>query len=333
MRRALVLFAPIALAVGGWQFHQNYELDTSGGGIPSIKPRAPAVASVDPAAAPAPATGALRLGSFNLDPLGEPKLRHGQIADVLAAVVRRFDVLAVQGIRADSPDVLAELLPRVNATGRQYQYVLGPRVGQAGRQQQFAFLYDSARVDADRDTAYTVDDPDRLLTYDPLVVEFAARGDGAFTFTMVNVLVDPTAIDRELPAAGSVFRAVRDDGRQEDDILMVGDFGASAQAAHDRMQLPYTQCILSSIAAGARGTALVENFIIDRRATIEFTGHSGAIDLMQEFSLNAVESLEIADGLPVFAEFYAQEGLAGRVAKRRAERPPLQGSYYVGYSR
>ena len=108
----------------------------------------------------------------------------------------------MQGIRADSSDVLAGFVSQLNAEGPHYEYILGPRVGPAGRQQQFAFLFNAERISADREAAYVVEDPDDLLTYEPLSAPFSARqADGpSVTWTAINVLVDGAALDRELPA-------------------------------------------------------------------------------------------------------------------------------------
>ena len=71
-----------------------------------------------------------------------------------------------------------------------------------------------------------VEDPAGRFRYKPLVAAFRVRGPApaeAFTFTLVDVQTDPKRVAAELDLLAAVFRAVRDDGRNEDDIILLGD--------------------------------------------------------------------------------------------------------------
>ena len=59
----------------------------------------------------------VRLASFNLQPLGEQKLAKPMLAKVLAQTLRRFDLIAVQGIQATAEDILAGLVQLMNEDG------------------------------------------------------------------------------------------------------------------------------------------------------------------------------------------------------------------------
>ena len=82
----------------------------------------------------------IRIATFNIQVFGETKAQNVQVMDVLARVIRNFDVVAVQEVRARSQDVVPYLVEQVNATGRRYDYVIGERLGRieeaalAGRQ-------------------------------------------------------------------------------------------------------------------------------------------------------------------------------------------------------
>lgn len=320
MRRLLLLALPAAIACGGWYFHEHYQIERGPTGI-AVKPRGSQPAPVQDTRPIRPvlatAGDTIRMATVNLDPLGESKLQHPEMSKVLAQTVRRFDLLAVQGIRADTSDVLAGFVEQLNASGPRYEYILGPRVGPPGRQQQFAFFYNTERLDADHQAAYVVEDPDDLLTYEPLAVPFAAHRTGGpnMTWTAINVLVDAPSAQRELPALAEVFRAVRDDGRKEDDIIMLGDFRIDDQHLLAAIAIPYSGCAITRTTSNARHTALAENILFDRRATVEFSGHAGVFDLMQQFNLNITEVLEIGEQLPAYADFYTGEGARrGRLA-------------------
>ena len=138
------------------------------------------------------------------------KLRPPGMAKILVDIARRFDVLAIQGIRPGTVDVMAQFVG-LRISRAKYDYLLsGPR-GRSAAKEQFAFLYNTATLEVDRDSGYTVADPYDLLQFEPLVGMFRVRGlpvEEALTFTLINVRVDPLATQPELAALGNVFRAV-----------------------------------------------------------------------------------------------------------------------------
>jgi hypothetical protein len=67
------------------------------------------------------------------------------------------------------------------------------------------------------------------------------------------------------------------------------------------------------------GPYQIDNLVIDTKSTIEFTGRSGVFDFLREFNLNIPQSLEVSEHLPIWAEFFVEEGRAsGLVASDSA---------------
>ena len=135
-------------------------------------------------------------------------------------------MVAIQEIRAADQSLLPQFVEIVNSTGRRYEYALGPRLGRTSSKEQYAFLFDSDRIEIDRTAVYTVDDPDDLLHREPLVAPFRVRGPpaaDAFTFTLIDIHTDPDEVRSELDALDDVIQAVRNDGRGEDDVILLGD--------------------------------------------------------------------------------------------------------------
>ena len=78
---------------------------------------------------------------------------------------------------------------------------------------------------------YHVSDPDNVLANKPLVGWFRTKpadADQAFTFTLVNIDFDAESRADEASQMAQIFRAVRGDGRQEDDVILAGEFGLAA---------------------------------------------------------------------------------------------------------
>jgi endonuclease/exonuclease/phosphatase family metal-dependent hydrolase len=253
---------------------------------------------------------------------------------VLAAIVRHFDVLAIQEIRSRDQTLIERFVGLVNrgdeeAGERHYRYVLGPRLGRTSSKEQYAFIYDSAAVEVDRANVYTVSDPDDLLHREPLVAQFRVRGpapDAAFTFILVNVHTDPDVAATELDILADVYRAVRQASSvssvAEDDVILLGDFNAPGHVPltlADLGRLGLLSGIHAAIASEPTNVLrdkLYDNLIFHAPSTVEFTGRAGVLNVMRRFNLTSEEELAISDHLPVWAEFTLFEnGMgAGRVA-------------------
>jgi deoxyribonuclease-1-like protein len=275
----------------------------------------------------------IRIASFDIQAFGPVKLGKPPVMKVIVDLLRRFDVIALQDIRSERDDQLPRLVELLNAAGpagaagsaqrRYYDFVIGPRQGPAEAQEQFALLFDAASVAVDRTTVCTVDDPGRRLTYEPLLASFQVRGprdDEAFTFTLVDVQVSAGRREQELAALADVCHVLRRDGIEgkiEDDVILLGNFDSDDQHLGLLGQMPDTATAIAAWPTTTRGTRMCDNIVFNRRATIEFTGRAGVVDLMHEFHLSMAEALEVSDHLPIWAEFSIYEGgQVGHMAER-----------------
>ncbi|GIW93544.1 MAG: hypothetical protein KatS3mg110_1585 [Pirellulaceae bacterium] len=322
MRRTLALLALAALGYLGWQFFQKY--DIAGWDALRVVPRGASSAD-SPAVRPA---ATIRIATFNIQVFGTAKLNKPHVVEYLARIVRQFDVVAIQEIRSRDQDILPRFLEVVNATGRKYDYVIGPRLPRgpnASNPEQYAFLFDQETIEVDRSQLYTIDDPDDLLVREPLVAWFRVRGpppDQAFTFTLVNVHTDPDIAEYEVRHLAQVYRVVLNDGRGEDDVILLGDFNVDDQRLGPLRAIPGMECAVVGVPTNTRGTAQYDNLVFHRQATVEFTGRAGVWDFMREFNLTLEQALEISDHLPVWAEFTVWEG--GRPGAVAARSPTLR---------
>ena len=314
------------LAGGGWLFHQNYQIARFEGGLQIIRRTVPADASNGADRLPASASRqTIRIASLNAHVLGRSKLEKSQAINVLCRLIRRYDIIAIQDIRARTDDVIPRLIEMINLDNREFDYVIGPRVGRAPDLQQFAFLFDRNTVEVDRHQLYVVNDPDDLLQYEPLVAWFRVRGppsDEAFTFSLVNTRVDPSRPLPELNKLDDVYRAVLRDGRQEDDVLLLGDFGADDKNLGELGSMADLYAVISQIPSNTERTQQLDNVLFEHRSTREFTGQGGCFDFLREYNLSMQEALEVSTHLPVWAEFSIYEG--GTPGKVAGKNQPLR---------
>ncbi len=258
----------------------------------------------------------IRIATFNIQVFGQSKLRKPKVMKILAQVIRRFDVVAIQEIRSKRQDVLPRLLEYVNADGSRYDYAIGPRLGRTSSAEQYAFVFNTATVQIDRTTVQTVVDRGDRLHREPLVALFRARGpppEQAFTFLLVNIHTDPDEVPQELKALAAVYQAVRRtphpvSKQLEDDVILLGDLNTDAEHLGPLGQLPYLVAAITQEPTNTRRTKQYDNILFHREATSEFTGRAGVLDLQKEFGLSLQEALRVSDHLPVWAEFTIYEG-------------------------
>jgi len=180
--------------------------------IPARSPAEENTASIPKPPVGAPTTETIKICSFNIQVFGTSKLKKPQAVDVLTKVVRRFDLVAIQEVRSTDDTVVPRFVQMVNANGSRYDFIIGPRLGRTNSKEQYAILFNTARIEVDRGSVYTVDDPKDLLHREPLVARFRVRGvppQQAFTFNLVDIHTDPDETAQELDALADVFVGVQ----------------------------------------------------------------------------------------------------------------------------
>ena len=137
------------------------------GGAGQLPPATPAAAAFNPT---------IKIATFNIQVFGTSKLKKTPVMQVLAEVVRRFDLVAIQEVRSIDDTILPQFSALINSTGVRYDFVIGPRLGRTNSKEQYAILFDTSRIEVDPRSVYTVPDPQDLLHREPLVARFRARG-------------------------------------------------------------------------------------------------------------------------------------------------------------
>jgi deoxyribonuclease-1-like protein len=278
-------------------------------------------ASIPSATAPAAAQpgDTIKIASFNIQVFGTSKLKKPQAMDVLTRVVRRFDVVAIQEVRSTDDSVVPKFVELINADGSKYDFVIGPRLGRTNSKEQYAVLFNTARIEVDRAFVYTVDDPKDLLHREPMVARFRVRGvppEQVFTFNLVDIHTDPDETASELDALADVFVGVQHNGSGEDDVILLGDLNVDEYHLGKLGRLPGIAHAITGVMTNTRRDKMYDNIVFDSRATAEYTGRWGVVDLTAEFGLTQQQALEVSDHCPVWAEFSAYEKGTGSVATR-----------------
>lgn len=328
MRRAIWYLVPILAVAGGWYAHkQGYDAQLWDEAARLWEQWKPVPGPVAPDAHLPPATKrpVIRIATFNLGRFDETKLANARVREIVAQIISRFDLVALQGIQASNQGLLVQLLNQVRTADRDYDFAIAPEVVARGGEPWSAFVFDRTAIAVDRTTVFPIDDAGGRLRRKPLVGSFcarAAKANEAFTFTLINVCVDPDFSIEEQALLPDIYRAVRQGRPTEDDILMVGTLDLDPQKLQQLQERFRLTSPVTNVPTTTRGTRVSDQILFPQAATVEFTGQAGVVDLIREFGLSMPEAVEISDHLPVWVEFSAFEGgQPGRIAVPDPTKP------------
>ncbi|MGB7323447.1 MAG: endonuclease/exonuclease/phosphatase family protein [Rubripirellula sp.] len=257
------------------------------------------------------------IATFNIQVFGESKLAKPEVVNVLAEAVRQFDVVAIQEVRAQSDEILPRFIEAINADGSQYSFLIGPRLGRTVSTEQYAFVYDTKRIEHDPYAYGSMTDANDLLHREPFVARFRARTpspDQAFTFWLVNIHTDPDEVPEEISALSQVFPVMQAARPDEDDVILLGDLNASEFEFDDLGRLPGMTWVVTGAMTNTRQTKAYDNILFDRQYTGEYTGRWGVMDIERIFGITRDQAIEVSDHLPVWAEFSAWESPPSRAS-------------------
>lgn len=295
------------------------------GDLHSIQPSPPAYAAPAQLASSRRPPDKLLIASFNIQVFGESKMAKPEVVAILADVVRQFDIVAIQEVRAKSDDILPRFMAAVNADGSRYEFIIGPRIGRTVSTEQYAFIYDTTRVEYNPQQVGTLSDPQDRLHREPYVARFRARTqypENAFTFWLVNIHTDPDEVAEEVDALADVFRLMQTASPDEDDVILLGDLNANESQMGRLAQIPGIGWVVSGAMTNTRQNKAYDNIVFQRQATSEYAGRWGVFDLQRAYGLTTEQALSVSDHYPVWSEFQIWEAMP---ANRMTQTiPPLQ---------
>lgn len=315
VKQFLSLLVLAGVVGGGWYATQIYDI--------RVTPRGEKPAAASKATAATPRTGkssrtTIRVAALNLAPLSEAKLSNSRLREALSQIINHFDLVAVQGLQGNNQSLVVRLVELANTEKRRYDFVLCSAALHENTQQYGAFIYDRSAVEVDRLKVSVLSHPTGRFLRKPLVGLFRTLGpdaEEAFTFCLISVAVDPDRAEEELALLPDVYRGVRDNPWNEDDVILLGTLHADESQLEQLREQLHALAAIPAAPTTPRGSRADDNLLFDRRATAEFTGRSGVLDVLRECNLSVAEAEELSEHLPVWAEFSVYEGgQAGNIA-------------------
>ena len=268
------------------------------------------------------------VGSYNIQVFGRAKLGKNSVTAILVDVARKFDVLAIQELRSTDQSIVPRFVEMINSTGRKFEYIVGPRQGLTVSTEQYVYIYDSERVAVISQPAIA-NDPSGQLHRSPMVARFQFQpavinemgeriqipdlhNRPGFSFSLMNIHVDPDEVKIEHPALVQLIQEVRSNEPGEDDFVLAGDLNAPPRyfEQFDWFENQFA-AIPDEWSTKPRQNRNIDNLVFDRIRTAEFTGETGVMNIQEIYQLSLEEALLVSDHYPVWATF---DGLEAPVA-------------------
>jgi endonuclease/exonuclease/phosphatase family metal-dependent hydrolase len=167
----------------------------------------------------------LTIASFNIRTFGTTKASNAEVMAILADIISRYDIVAIQEIRDSSAEAIEKLEASVDALGVDYGYIIGPQVGRSVYyKEQYAFMYKTALLVPGDD--YTFDDSaNDVFEREPYIARFETV-DGGFDFVLINIHTDPDFASQEIDSLTLAVDSATQRFTDEPDVFILGDFNA-----------------------------------------------------------------------------------------------------------
>ncbi|MDL1978325.1 MAG: endonuclease/exonuclease/phosphatase family protein [Deltaproteobacteria bacterium] len=248
------------------------------------------------------------IASFNIQVFGKTKAGKPAVMEVLADMITRFDVVAIQEIRNKSGTAIVKLESEVDALGSDYAVITGPRLGRTTSKEQYAFMYRTSTIEPVGDT-YTYKEPGGTDPFhrEPFIGKFRSRL-GRFDFVLITVHTDPDEATAEICSLDTVLDDARIQYPDEGDFIILGDLNADCRYYNESEPnpIPGTLWLIPDTAdTTVKSTVCTyDRIIITSEADEDHTGTSEVYRFDTVHDLTNTQAAKVSDHYPVYAEFF-----------------------------
>lgn len=250
----------------------------------------------------------IKIASFNIQVFGKSKRGKDEVMDSLSEIAREFDIIAVQEVRDKTKTTVSYFVSRINESeGPDYSSIESERLGRTNSKEQYAFVYNSSKVEFSG-ISYVYDDKRDVFEREPFVAGFRS---GNFDYILVNVHIKPDDAEEEIAELEKVVADADSMFENDSDVIVLGDFNADGSYFSEscikgiRNPAVYVWAISDEMDT----TVSSNNYTYDRIVFMrnftseDYTGSSGVFDFEQKLNLNHSFAKTVSDHYPVWAEF------------------------------
>ncbi|XP_071496958.1 uncharacterized protein [Diadema antillarum] len=166
----------------------------------------------------------LFIGAFNIPTFGVTKAGKDHVMDILSRIVKRYDLILIQGIRDQSGGAIEQLLDWCNRDNTDaFQSIVSERVGPSRRMQQYAYFYRPSQVELISSAVY--DDTADVFQREPFMAHFRSRNSYLKDFVIAGLESSSSQAPEEIDALVDTVSAIRQQYGTEN-VMFVGDLAA-----------------------------------------------------------------------------------------------------------
>jgi endonuclease/exonuclease/phosphatase family metal-dependent hydrolase len=249
-----------------------------------------------------------RICTFNIQNFGKTKLSDSARVNLLAGIIRKYEIVAVQEVSDVSGTIPGAFRDIINKKGdRSYAVVCSKRTGEQTddrtSQEQYAFYYDSAVFSLMTAPVLYNDSAHDYFAREPYTARFKAKI-GNFSFVLITIHTTPERAVEEIGSLDEVVKWAQKKYAGETEFIVVGDFNASCTYAKpaelDRLNIRgpnYFWIVPDDVKTNlsAKSDCAYDRFVLTLPAKTYYTGHWG-VD-------SCFTSKTISDHWPVWAAF------------------------------
>ena len=237
----------------------------------------------------------IKIGSFNVQIFGRSYMEDPQRVLYLRETIKRYDIMLLQEIRDSSGESIITL----KAPLSNYQMVISDRLGRTSSKEQYAFFYNSNKIQLLG--CYQYPDPDDDFEREPYACRFLDLKSEQ-EFNLIALHTKPTDAKNELIEAELVFNQINIELGSPS--ALIGDLNADCSYLsdadfNDLLFSLYTWLIPRTADTTTTSTNCAYDNIIVDSGLENLTKDAGVFDFQEAFNLSNDLTLDISDHYPV----------------------------------
>jgi len=253
-------------------------------------------------------TDTFRICTFNIQNFGKTKLGDSSRVNVLAGIVRKYGIVAIQEISDVSGVLPGAFRDIINKKEDKHYNVAcskltGEQADDKTSREQYAFYYDTTMFSLLNLPVLFNDSAHDYFAREPYIARFKSKK-GNFTFVLITIHTTPEKAIAEIGSLDEVVKWARKNYTGETEFIVMGDFNASCSYASpgelDKLAIRGSNYYWivpddAKTNLSAKSNCAYDRFVLTLPAKLYYTGHWG-VD-------SCYSSKTISDHWPVWAEF------------------------------
>lgn len=253
----------------------------------------------------------IKIATFNIQVFGKSKRENEEVVDVLAKIVRNFDIVAVQEFRDKSETTLPYFVDKINELpGDVYNFIGSARLGRTASKEEYAFIFNMRTVSY-ANASYVYNDVNDVFEREPFIAGFKS---GNFDYILINLHTKPDDAESEIQSLPAVIEDANMRFPNEKDVIALGDLNADGNYFSESIKTGFRSRAYVWAVPDSFDTTVAPNkytydriVFLDAYTSEDFSGQVGVFrfDILHNLTPDAAKT--VSDHYPVWAVFYTNK--------------------------